>query len=537
MLKDNPGYVYTFTKFFFEEEVPLEELKTMYERIRENKAFISTLPMPVEKYADVVPSDTDKRKGFERLGDDIGVLELSRIAKKFTDRLPGDFVVANQNAPDRGARVPSIKRAYQNAAPAVKERVAGIAKAFDEFGKESDGTIDHKKNKELQDYFFDKIRRYRNLNEVIQAALSYIKSANNANVSKFYQNIHKCNQKYGEMNGVDIVYDENGILILEIRSFQSNKELNSNTSHCIASSSYQWENYVGGDTNYNKQYYIYNFNLTPGDDKSVIGITIEPKYKVRACHLKSDSGFTDRIHSYMKSIKVPFEVLAPMGDKEIELKRKRVIANKEIIKPKLTLKQAIQYIEEGADPNAQQGKPLINSVSEDDLERTKYLLEVGAAPNIGGAVKEAKNLEMIKLLVSYGATLTSAIFEKVSNDYDAIKYLIDAGMEVDFEQGLPLRNAARSGRKDIMELLIHYGAKISTRRFMVVKWACECGAVDILEYLLKKLDDINELCGEKNLSDWMHWTETSDKIENPKNKEAVKKILEDRLKKEKSMKK
>ena len=111
---------------------------------------------------------------------------------------------------------------------------------------------------------------------------------------------------------------------------------------------------------------------------------------------------------------------------------------------------------------------------------SKSLIEVGAAPNIGGAVKEAKNLEMIKLLVSYGATLTSAIFEKVSNDYDAIKYLIDAGMEVDFEQGLPLRNAARSGRKDIMELLIHYGAKISTRRFMVVKWACECGAVDIL---------------------------------------------------------
>ena len=76
---------------------------------------------------------------------------------------------------------------------------------------------------------------------------------------------------------------------------------------------------------------------------------------------------------------------------------------------------------------------MINAVAEDDYEKTKYLLEQGAAPNIGGAIKDAKNLEMIKLLVSYGSTLSSAVFEKVCNDYDAVKYLIDAGMDVNFE--------------------------------------------------------------------------------------------------------
>ena len=536
LLKDSPGYVFTFTKFFFDEDVPFEELVNMYNKIKEYRQFISTLPMPVDKYADVVPDSKDSRKGFERLGDDIAKIELARIVKKWVDRLPGDFTVNNPTAKDKGTVVPSIRRAYQSAPQAIKDKIAGIAKAFDEFGKESDGSIDHKKNKELQDYFFDKVRRYRNLNEVIQGALGYIKSANNASMSKFYQNIQNVNKKYGELNGADIVYDENGILILEIRSFQANKDLNSNTSHCIANSSYQWDNYVGSDNNFNKQYYIYNFNLTSNDDKSVIGITIEPKHAIRACHLKSDANFSSNIKNYMKSIGVPFDILAPMTNEEIEIKKKRVIANKEIIKPKITLEEVKKYLSDGADPNAQQGKPLINAVAEDDYEKTKYLLEQGAAPNIGGAIKDAKNLEMIKLLVSYGSTLSSAVFEKVCNDYDAVKYLIDAGMDVNFEQGLPLRTASKNGREDIMRLLFDNGAKISTRRFMVVKWAAEYGRVKILEFLLNQLDKQGENLGEKNIVDWLHWTNTSDKISGDERK-GVMELLEARKKIEEKNKK
>lgn len=530
MLRDNPGYVYAFTRFFFEEEVPFDDLKDMYAKIKEHRAVISTLPMPVERYADIVPDENDKRKGFERLGDDIGKLELNRITKKWTDRLPGDFTVTNQGAKDRGVHVPSIKRAYQNAPDPIKEKVAGIAKAFDEFGKESDGSIDHKKNKELQDLFFDKIKRYRNLNEVIQAAIGYIKSANNASISKFFQTIQRVNEKYGELNGADIVYDDHNILILEIRSFFANKELNANTSHCIASSSYQWDNYVGADSNFNKQYYIYNFNLSPGDDNSVIGITIAPRYEIRACHTKSDRGFGGQIKAYMNQIKVPFEVLAPMSNDEIDRKKKRIIANKEIIKPNLSIAQIQKYYEEGGDPNAQQGKPLINSVKEDDFEKTEWLLEHGAMPNIGGAIKGAQNLKMIKLLVSYGATITNEIFNSVANDYSGVEYLLDAGVDPDFEQGLPLRTAAKNNRKDILELLVNRGAKINTRRYMVVKWAAEWANVEILKWLLDKLESSGEKPEERILKDWIHWSQTSDKI-NDTQRQEVKSVLEETIKK------
>jgi hypothetical protein len=530
MLRDNPGYTYTFTKFFFDEKVAIDELKQAYDKLKEYRQSINQLSMTIDKYGDVKPTDEDPRKGFERLLDDIQKIEDSRVVKKFVERLPGDFTVTNKQAKDFGARVNSFRREYQNAPTVIKEKIEGIAKAFDEFGREPDGSIDEKKNKELQDLFFDKIKRYRNLQEVIIAANSYIKAANNASTSKFLQAIQKVNVKYGHMNGAEIVYDENGILILEVRSFQANKELNSNTSHCIVSSPGQWDNYVSGDTNYNKQYYIYNFNLPPSDNNSVIGITIQPGYGIRACHNKPDHGISSSIKSILKdwekkySIKEDlFQLLAPMTDEEVEAKKKRVIANKEVVKSGLSLEKVKQYLEEGADPNAQQGKPLNNSVQEDNFEKTKFLLEQGAIPNIGNAIKYAKNLDMIKLLVDYGSSISNDIFISIVNDYDAVEYVLKAGVDPNFEKGLPLRNAAKLGRTDIMELLIKYGAQIEHRRYMVLKWALEWGQIEAAKLLIKKMEESGMKVDRKFLEDsqFIYWTETTDKIDEAKRKEVL----------------
>jgi len=511
LLRDNPGYTFAFTKFFFEEGTPFTELQEMYIKLKDYREFINQLPMSIESYANVVPSDDDNRKGFERLGDDLEKLRRNRLAKKWVDNLYGH-----------------IRKEYQSSTVTIKDEIEGIASSFDEFGKESNGTKDVKVNKQLQDLFFDKIKRYKNLNEVIQAALSYIKSANNSNTSKFYQNIQKTNQKYGAVNGVDIVYDDNGILIIEVKSFQANKELNSNTSHCIASTPYQWENYVGGDTNYNKQYYIYNFNLAPNDNKSIIGITIEPKQGIMACHLKDDSGFSNGIKDYMNKIKVPFSVLAPMSEEDQSRKKKRVIANKEIVKSNLKLADVKRYIEEGADPNALQGKPLENAVGEDDYEKTSYLLEQGANPNISNAIKKASNIKMIQLLVSHGSNLTPEIFTSISNDYDAIKFLLDANLDANYEHGLPLRQAVKVSRLDIIKLLIKYGARVSERRFMSIKWGIEYGSCEILKYLLDNInpDEVKTAWDENQINEYAHWVKTSTKIkDSPEGMENRKNII------------
>lgn len=536
MLRDNPGYVYTFVKFFFEEEVSMEELESAYIKLKEYRQSLNQLSMTVDKYGDVTPTQADPRKGFEILLDDIAVIELNRTTKKFVDHLPGDFTVSSPGSKDNGAHVPSMRKEYASCHPAMKEKIAGIAKAFDEFGKEPDGTIDHAKNRELQDLFFEKIRRYRSLAEVITAANNYIKAACNSSMSKFLQSIQKVNVKYGKMNGAEVVFDESGVLIVEIRSFQANKDLNANTSHCIASSSGQWDNYVGGDSNYNKQYYIYNFNLPPSDNNCVIGITIQPGQQIRAAHRKDDGSVASNIKTILREwekklgIKEDlFATLEPMTNAEVESKKKRVIANKEIIKPNLTLSQAKKYMEEGADPNAQQGKPLSNAVSENNIEKIKFLLEQGSIPNIGNVIKFAQNLEVIKLLVDYGSNINNEVFANIIDDYDAVKYVLDAGIDPNFEKGLPLRTAATKGRKDVINLLLQHGASIEERRFMVIKWALEWGNIDIAEFLFKRLYETRsqELKpgrgyllknDPKNLAHFLHWTESSDKMNDEQRK-------------------
>jgi hypothetical protein len=62
-----------------------------------------------------------------------------------------------------------------------------VLAAFDELGTEPNGTKDEKKNKDLQDYFFIKVKKYKSLVELIKGAENYIKSASNAGASKFLQ--------------------------------------------------------------------------------------------------------------------------------------------------------------------------------------------------------------------------------------------------------------------------------------------------------------------------------------------------------------
>jgi hypothetical protein len=94
---------------------------------------------------------------------------------------------------------------------------------------------------------------------------------------------------------------------LKLEVLSANRELNSNTSHCIASSQGSWDSYVG-DNKFSKQYYIYNFNLPTSDVKSVIGITIGEGGKITACHTKNDGGFGGEINSYMKKLGIPMSV-------------------------------------------------------------------------------------------------------------------------------------------------------------------------------------------------------------------------------------
>lgn len=477
MVKDTLGWCYIFTYFYYVENVPIEELEEIYKKLLDFRQLLTKLPKPLDNNF-INPNIANNN---EVLVDELEKLNRYRKLKRFIDELPGD-----------------MRREFTTTSDLYKEKIQDLAVAFDEFGKNAEtGVVDEKEKSTLQKLFFSKIKRYKVLREVIPQAENYIKGLDNKNVVKFYKVIEKCNEMFGIV-GADIVFDEKGILILDIKSFQANKMLNSNTSHCIASYDGHWASYVGTeqDNKFNKQYYIYNFNLSSSDNQSIIGITIEPGQRINACHLKNDGGFSGNIKSCLTGWESKYGIkedlwsmLSPMTDDDIAKKKKRIAANKKIVEPNLKLDELQKLVkEEGADVNREVGKPLLNAILEKDYEKVKYLLELGASPNLRqkseAVINQAKSLDMIKLLVNNGAELTSQVFKNIMEDNDAVEYCLKAGMDPNFESSLPVRTCCKQGSLDTLKLLIKYGAAIKHQRNMPMSWAAENGRKDFMDYMI-----------------------------------------------------
>lgn len=480
LLKDNIGYLYNFTYMFYNENIPMEEIERLYGQILEYRDLLNNLP----KKFDIHFIDTNISNNAEILEDGLDYLGNYRKIKKVFDRLTSN-----------------LKKEYRQAIPAIKEKFDSIAVAFYELGK------DETEMNGLWDIFFGGIRRYKDLNSFIRAAESYLKSSSNAGVVDFYSKINECNDKLGA-TGVDVEFDEGGVLVLNVKSYQANKMINGHTRHCIVTSSSYWDSYVSNHNN--KQYYYYDFNIPQHDSKSVIGITIEENGASRTAHDKADSyvgedsfrkilkkaekdyGIDDDIWSYFK----------PMSAEEIERRRRAKVAEREIVKKGITIEQIKQYVkEDGADINKNNGIALVNAVDEDDVDKVKTILELGASPNLkedeDAVISNAKSLDVIKLLVSNGAQMTGFVFNNILDDEDALKYCLDAGMDPGFKNQLPFRKVCIGTWKseddtgeslmDTFKILLDYGAKMEDDkgRVIIVRLAAEFGRYDIIDYLLE----------------------------------------------------
>lgn len=464
LLGNQLGYSYMFLYFFIIEQIPFDELKALVENLDDKKDLLSKVRRPINNYIDPnIPNN------YEQLIDDLEDLNRYKKCKKFADEFTSD-----------------LKKDYATAPPYIKDQLVSIATAFDELGKESDGSINLEKQRATQKRFFDKIRRYKTVRELLVGAESFLKSEANNNLTKFYESIEKCNKKYGSY-GVKVLYDEGGLFVLECLSFSACKELFSNTSWCIASSLSQWDNYVGGESLYNKQYMIMNFNLSPSDNESAIGITIESTGKVRACHLKNDAG---ALSTYL-SIFAKFERdlglekgfinsgLTPMSKEDVDLKKRRVVANREVVKKGLTLDQLKKFIvDDGADVNIKQGEALDNAVEEDNLEKVKFLLDYGASTNlrnrISATVNKVKSFEILNLMIKYGAELTIHVLKPLVKDYNAIEFCLKNGLDPRSENDGLIRlvvncNPDEDKALEIIKLLIKYGSAIDTNRNLNLK--------------------------------------------------------------------
>ncbi len=501
IINGKDGYAQLFMHLYIKELTPIEELKRIFNGLVEYNDLLPRLRRPINNYI-----DPNIENNTEQLVDDLEELTRWRKLKKFVN----EFTKV-------------LKESYKDTPKVYKDKLVDIAAAFDELGKdESTGKIDTEKQRVTQKRFFDKIGRYQSIRDLITSAEEFLKSEANADSTKFYESIEKVNKKYGSY-GANLLYDEGGLLIVEVKSFQACKDLYSNTSWCIASYQSHWDSYIGGDTKYTRQYCVTNFNLPPSDNKSIIGITVGPGKKVEACHLKNDGAgmgiYMNIFAEFEKSLGLKkgfiWEGMNPMSPEDQDKKRRRIEANKNVTKAGLSLEQIKKFIiDDGADPNYQQGKALENAVVEADpankdkyaqaVEKIKFLLDYGASPNLkseGEAiVNKVKTFEVLKLLISKQAALTKIAFKTLANDFDAVKFCLENGLDPNFENNMPMRLAIKEGRLDIIKLLEQNGVSEENRRCNITKHAAEYMFFDVLDYFMKKGGNY-----VKEIDQVMHW--------------------------------
>jgi hypothetical protein len=512
MLVQDPGFTFLFTKFHFQNGVSLDNLKDMYNLLKSQSKNLNLLPidpstnkpMGVLKYANLTPEDEKKiysdgitKGGYERLTDDLMQIDRKKKAKKFTDELTVKF-----------------RKEYEGANDNLRKQIDNIGVAFAELGASPDGTIDKKMNHDLQRLFWSKISGDKSLNDLIERAKNHIKSSNTNNLGKFMQVIYDVNSKFGDNNGVEIVYNENNILIVDVKSFRANKMLNANTSHCIANSDGHWYNYVGFDK---KQYYIYNWNLPANDISSVIGVTIDPKQKITAAHYKNDDpvggkpSYKDpsiremEIKKYLGKLNIPFSILSPMDEEEIKNRQKKIAALDEIKKPNISLESLKKYYEEGLDIHIGDSISLHYAVDQDDYEKAKFLLSVGANPNNRLVINKAKSFKMVKLLLGYGSILSTNVFDIIGKDMgsdgniDELEYIINTKQGADLlnsnESGSawtpvshPLSMAISINNMKAVKFLISKGCKVNIRNYVHITRAIKKWLPEMLDYLFSVLE-------------------------------------------------
>ena len=483
LCRKNPNLIFLFTKIFFEDlqqyhdsddgkKFAFKEMLNLYDSLMERKTSWIDLPLPIDKYA-TIEQTRDKRNSLERLSDDWRDLCSSINTNKFIKRL-----------------LPFQREFINMDNPLTKEKIEYISDSFMNFGKGEDGKIDPVKNKQLQDEFFikydwrtdgkarilkriDYIARYRNLHDLIDGATSHIESSSKSTYTDRLDLITQANKTLSPENGAEILYMEKGVMVIEVKSFQANRIINSNTSHCIKDSLSMWDNYLSPEK-YRKQFYIYDFNIPYSDNMSVMGFTMDEHGKIIHCHLKNDAYFLDNISRHLKKLNIPDGVLVPINESEKADRRKRISKNKVIELYESTYDEIKEALTEGGDVNYNNVISLKNAIKKNDKKLVDLLLSFGAQVNAReDLLVDCLNLdiEVLCSLVSKGIKISLINFVKLKsilNKYNNLEKLLSSGLNPDLLDGVLVRESISSNDIDTLRLLTRYGADYGLRSYLCI---------------------------------------------------------------------
>jgi hypothetical protein len=515
LLANDPGYIYNFTYMYFVEMTPFQELENIYKDLVSLKPILNNLK-DIEEVGrnfdlnfidESIPNDRESRTNSEIIIDGIEKLKEYRSVKKIIDTLPK-----------------KLREEYKSAPVLIKNDIANIAKGFEDIPDTPiEGEDITKRERDWKNFFgemkldtyeklpngesnpnFGKLRfksrlfQIQNLREFVGAATKYLSSIGNDGLADKLDKIEKCNDKFGKM-GCDVIFNDNNILILQINSFPANQFLNSHTTHCIVNYKSNWDSYLG---EYNKQYYLYNFNLPKTDELSTIGVTIKPdgSWTSGACQSSRNNSIGNRFKEILKNWEKDWgldvkllDYLKPMTKEEIAIRERAKKSEIELVKKGITIDQIRKYVtEDGADINKDKARALINAVEEGDIKKVEYCLSLGSSPNLAqgpdSAIGKAKDVDTIKLLVKYGSDIPNDVFENIMDDLDALEYCLKAGLDPNYGNSMPFRKIlSKKGESNLeaFKLVLKYGGTIRDGRGgnIILKWSSQYSKYNILDYL------------------------------------------------------
>jgi hypothetical protein len=115
------------------------------------------------------------------------------------------------------------------------------------------------------------------------------------------------------------------------------------------------------------------------------------------------------------------------------------------------------------------------------------------------------------------------LYKLISSDINAVKYLINTGLNVNLENGLPLISAAKSENKPLVDLLITNGADLLVNNSIIFKILSKNGMSEMLVYLINKLlSDNSKIARNKNFySELIKSASESENISGIKKQEII----------------
>jgi hypothetical protein len=478
------------------------------------------------KQKEEVKKETNSQSGSDMASNDIRDLEKSKNAKALLTRLPigvknknGEYIIPNllkefEELPEdnqlkkdiisRMEVLASLLAANYSFKPKRKILTDNVGKPVinkdgnvtytiyypceSSFPMRSGTSVDPQEDKSLGDEKNGFLRRVNNA----------IETLGNVGMKKLFTEVSNVNNKLGEENGVEIVYNndnDDNIIVLKIKSHAANNYLHNKshgkimlTGHCIAYDSKAHWNSIVRDDSYRKLYYIYNFNLDRKNPKQDVlfpfGLIVEPNpndYKkviINSSHDKEDTDIKSEVRDIIKDFGLDFDrIFLPASEEEIKFKEKSRNASKALTNGSLTVDEAKELIEDyGADVNYEGGVALKNALNNANIDLVKFLLERGANPNLGNAIEQATTFEEIKLLVNNQipviledkSRLLKSWIER--NNLEVVKFLLQKGISP--IEDTPIKNCTS---------------------FEMVKILCEAGATPVSDNLLSLIPDVEAI--------------------------------------------